>query len=135
MLIIFLDLDGVITTMGKINPIRVEIVKKVIKESGASVVLSSTWRLNAASYALAERIIGNFYSFTPDFPNAPGNDDTERRGYCVQAWLKEHPEVQKYAIIDDSALFLPEQEPNLFRTSGSLGITDEIADKVIEHFK
>ena len=55
------------------------------------------------------------------------------RGDEIQEWLDEHPEVEKYAIIDDDDDMLPEQEENFFQTDFQTGLTDEIAKKVIKH--
>lgn len=53
------------------------------------------------------------------------------RGDEVNAWLAKHPEVEKYAILDDDSDFYPDQP--LFKTSFTGGLTDDIAEKVIEY--
>jgi hypothetical protein len=55
------------------------------------------------------------------------------RGDEIKAWLSEHPEVDKYAILDDDSDMLDEQLPNFFKTTFQDGLTDDIAEKVTEH--
>jgi hypothetical protein len=45
-----------------------------------------------------------------------------------------HPEVDRYAILDDDTDFLEHQMPNFFHTSPSTGITQQLADKIVAHF-
>jgi hypothetical protein len=60
-------------------------------------------------------------------PNLPGGF----RGDEVQAWLDEHPEVMRYAIVDDDVDFHESQR--VFRTEWSTGITDETATQIIDY--
>jgi len=52
-------------------------------------------------------------------------------GFEIMEWLNRHPGARRYAILDDSSDFLWGQ--HLFRTTWEDGLTDEIADAVIEH--
>jgi Swiss Army Knife RNA repair-like protein len=56
------------------------------------------------------------------------------RGHEIQAWLNEHPEVERYAILDDDNDMLEHQMVNFFQTSCRTGITPEIADRIVAHF-
>ena len=56
------------------------------------------------------------------------------RGEEIQMWLMLHPEVEQYAILDDDDDMLPDQLPNLFQTSSTVGITEEIATAIENHF-
>lgn len=55
----------------------------------------------------------------------------ELRGDEINDWLAKHPEVDKYAILDDDSDFYDDQP--LFKTTFKDGLTDEIAEAVIEH--
>lgn len=57
--------------------------------------------------------------------------DHTLRGDEINAWLKDHPEVTKYAILDDDCDFYDDQP--LFQTTFQYGLTDEIAEAVIKH--
>jgi hypothetical protein len=54
------------------------------------------------------------------------------RGSEIAEWLSRHPEVDRYAIVDDDSDMLPEQVPFFVQTSFETGMTDEHAAKLIE---
>lgn len=141
MKILFLDIDGVCNSQqyakrrymetGKggimgIDPVPAKMVQRIIVETGCSVVLSSTWRLWSNSREDVEREVCSFIDVTKDLVSQP-------RGAEVQEWLDGHPEVTQYAILDDDSDFLPGQ--HLFKTSFNTGLTDDIAQSVIDHLK
>lgn len=63
----------------------------------------------------------------------PMLDSLGVRGHEIQAWLDKHPEVEKYAILDDDSDMLPEQMPNFFKTTFQNGLLEETMYKVIKH--
>jgi len=141
MKVLFLDIDGVCNSaeyaksrpkggLLGIDPKLAKKVRRVIKETGCEVVLSSTWRLYDKSRHDVRRDVCGFLDVTPNFQAGAQNGRTER-GYEVQDWLDRHPDVEVYAILDDDSDFLEDQW--LFKTTFKLGITDEIAAKVIAH--
>lgn len=137
--ILFLDIDGVVncaTTTQRsrgyigIDPEMAFLVGKIQLDTGCRVVLSSSWRGSVEGEKEIKEQVVNFIDKTPNTRRYP---DRLLRGYEIQDWLNAHPEVTKYAIIDDDSDMLPEQLPNFFQTSWKTGITKEIADKIIEH--
>ena len=62
-------------------------------------------------------------------------DDYCTRGMEILKWLSQngHDESDnfRYVILDDSSFFLPEQMPYLIKTSSSVGLTQEDAEKAI----
>lgn len=129
---LFLDIDGVCNCADTveqhrgfigINPVLMARVKQIIERTGCEVVLSSTWRLNTDGLAEVKRHI-KLYDVTPDRPGS-------LRGAEIKLWLDWHPEFEHYAILDDNSDFFGHQ--HLFKTTFATGITDEIANKVIEH--
>lgn len=123
---LFLDMDGVVNRFEPGEHILPELAARIdrIVEACAPlyVVLSSSWREDAHFYRLArERFV--IYDKTPSFSNV--------RGQEIAQWLEEHPEFDRYAILDDWNEFLPGQP--LFSTQTNVGITLEIAYAVIAH--
>ena len=55
------------------------------------------------------------------------------RGHEIQLWLDEHPEVRRYAILDDDDDMLEHQTPNFFQASCETGLTEELADRIVAH--
>ena len=145
MKILFLDVDGVCnsketlqrTTSGVygIDPYMAFMVGKIQLDTGCEVVLSSTWRYGEESRKeIRERVV-NFIDVTPNSWYHKEFDHHSIRGEEIQKWLNNHPEVTKYAILDDDSDMLPEQLTNFFQTSWEKGLTEEIAKRVTEHLK
>jgi len=120
--IIFLDIDGVLVTRNSVkyqflhqpqsDIIRfsrraVNNLNKLIKWTGARIVISSTWRL---LYTLDELIVkfkeqgikGEIIS-TTSIIHYVVEDDTPR-GKKITDWLVDRSDVDQYVIIDDDAL-------------------------------
>lgn len=132
MKILFLDIDGVVNCMYTaqrhrgmigIDPFMALMVDRIIQQTGCKVVLSSTWRLWPDSREEVKKQVCEFIDVTPVLSG-------EERGEEVAQWLAEHPEVEKYAILDDNSDFRPGQP--LFKTSWIEGLTDEICKEVIK---
>jgi hypothetical protein len=132
---LFLDIDGVVNCNSTrqrhrgfigIDPVLAAKVKRIIKTTGCRVVLSSMWRLDEESRAEVKRKVCNFIDVTGISPGG-------FRGMEVKTWLDEHKDlnIDRYAILDDAQDFYAEQP--LFRTEWRTGITDEIAQQVIDH--
>lgn len=134
MKVLFLDIDGVVnnaTTSQRhrgfigIDPMMAFTVGKIQLDTGCEVVLSSSWRVWPESIKEVEKQVVPLFDITPDFK---GKTD---RGCEVKAWLEKHPDVTRYAILDDNADFHPDQ--HLFKTSWPFGITEDIARAVTEY--
>lgn len=133
-LYLFLDIDGVVNSYRTkqrfggfigIDPELAAKVKRIITETGCKVVLSSTWRLDEKSQNHVKEKVCNFIDVTVSLPGLA------IRGQEVRQWVETHPEVKRYAILDDTDDFL-EGQP-LFQTRFATGITDDIADTVIKY--
>jgi HAD domain in Swiss Army Knife RNA repair proteins len=131
--ILFLDIDGVANNINTtqrhmgfigIDPIMAGRVKRIIRETNCEVVLSSAWRIGADSRDEVRKRVCGFIDITPN--NVDGF-----RGSEINAWLAKHADVTRYAILDDSNDFYPDQP--LFKTSWATGLTDTIADDVINY--
>lgn len=136
MTIIFLDIDGVLNCAGTtqqfngvigIDTQKVATMKRILDETGASVVLSSTWRFDQ-DWRLALSSAGLPIH---KFVGVTDRVDSRIRGEEIAKWLQEHDAIDRYAILDDDLDMLPGQ-PH-FKTTWQNGLTDEIADAVIHH--
>ena len=162
---IFLDFDGVLNTgrhiaalkrAGKplsdkygylFDPESVANLGTIIDATGASVVISSSWKFEGAERMAAmwrERCLpGRMIDITERCMTAeeirainPDFDDPEMfigKGNEIKHWLLEHtPEGYRYVILDDEPDILPEQRPNFIRIDPERGITEEDARQAIE---
>jgi hypothetical protein len=129
--LIFLDCDGVINKSGS-DPIDdglMDNLSRIVEETGAKIVISSTWRLyqdfhNGIRLALQERGI-DVVGATPEIHDAQRHEE-------ISQWLEAtNPSEFKYAVIDDNRGAAGDHP--YFGTTMSYGLTPEIADKVIKH--
>lgn len=146
MKVIFLDIDGVLNTREfleknipvmpmfngwgyAIDPRAVERLGAAIRATAASVVLSSTWRLFVPlmdlevflrAYGCPARIIDK----TPLL-------STFGREREVETWLKEHPEISRFVILDDQNVF-PTLTRRLIQVDPKTGLTWRDVDKLVE---
>ena len=107
-------------------------------QTGCEVVLSSSWRHYPDAVKIVSDSVVPLLGKTGDHKwdgkirTARGREwPHELRGDEINDWLAEHPEVEKYAILDDDGDFYDDQP--LFQTTFKEGLTDEIAEKVIVH--
>lgn len=153
MKVIFLDIDGVVNYVKSrwsfdhvtktsflvpegqnvgwygIDPEKVKIILSIVEKTKAKIVLSSTWRKHED---WLETMALNGFSSELFLGRTIHNWDFVR-GQEIQIWLDEHREIEKYAIIDDDSDMLDCQKDSFFQTSFEYGITEEIADRVINH--
>lgn len=153
MKVIFLDYDGVLNRIGNGHPTPVRTINGVmtmaepelvyrlnliVDRTDAELVLSSSWR-HLPDWRQAMKASGIVKAF---LDRTPSRSDHRKygieyqhlcRGHNIQDWLDEHPDVERYAIIDDCADMLRSQTPNFFRTNEQEGLTQEIADAVERH--
>ena len=145
MKVIFLDFDGVITshnTHWALSPIKMNYIARICAETGAKIVISSSWRMKDLETTLkyitdpkTPYVDGNPYTlsnFTIDVtPYWP--EKNWGRGDEIQCWLDFHPEVTNYVIIDDDVFdMLPCQEGHIIESDWEDGISKEMVDEAIE---
>jgi hypothetical protein len=112
--VIFLDFDGVVVCREKIygrledhnkwarnaQPEPVQQLNRIIRETGAKVVVSSTWRMHHDIPELDGTLRrsgfeGEIIGTTPVFH--------KERGVEIRAWLESHPEVEDWVVLDDDS--------------------------------
>ena len=136
MKVLFLDIDGVCNCRATearfggfigIDKHMARRVRQIVQDTGCSVVLSSTWRLDAKSREHVREMVTEFIDVTKSLGRGFRGDE-------VQEWLDRHPDVTRYAILDDDGDFHDGQP--LFQTSfmGD-GLTPEIEKQVTQYLK
>lgn len=158
--IIFLDIDGVLNTeswymqMTKetpkdkfgyaFDPQAVANLRKIVEETGADIVISSSWKCMGLSQMedmwkdrnLPGKIIGVTPNSVSDELLIDADIDSMElfhiRGEEIMEWLKKHGKhSSRYAIIDDMDNMLPEQQSHFVQTNPEMGITEADAEKAI----
>ena len=159
MKIIFLDIDGVLNSdtwdktdtfkngiypFKHFDPKAVSLFNKIISETNASVVLSSTWRLK---YNIEEMrnifakvgIKCNLIDFTPDLKI---NNNYVVRGNEILKWCKDNKDIigcrftdyTDFVIIDDNSDMLLWQSKYFFQTDRLCGLSPTITQNIIRQF-
>jgi len=162
--IIFLDIDGVLNTErwhlneghkdpqdqfgDDFDPGAVANLSLIIEETGADIVISSSWKFSGLESMQAmwreRKLPGKVIDVTPStvsdemLLNADSDelDKMPFKGYDVKEWLSNKgKQVKNYVIIDDENGFLPEQQSHLVLTDPVYGISKEDIDKTINILK
>lgn len=106
--VVFLDVDGVLHSLhGRDLFVRrcMSILADIVKSTGASIVLSSTWRTKEEqvillNQKLREYGMKNVKDRTPDFAHG-GTRFHQAREEEICYWLDQHPEVDRWVVLDD----------------------------------
>ena len=141
MKVLFLDIDGVInnantsftTGLWPLDRFAAFLVGKIVMHTECKAVLSSSWRNHPDGVDIVGKHITPVLDKTCRSWYDEKTDHHSIRGEEIQKWLDEHPEVERYAILDDDSDMLEEQMPNFFQTTWEEGLTEEIMNKVIKH--
>jgi hypothetical protein len=148
--ILFLDVDGVLNhravfvpgNPAPICPLAWDRCKRVVAQTGAKIVLSSTWRkgiLGADRHLEKLKSIGLFRLTHADWRtplNLPHFGDEPfaeypKRGDEIASWLSDHPDVATYAIVDDDSDMLWSQRPFFVQTNFDAGLLDPHCERLI----
>jgi hypothetical protein len=175
MKVIFLDVDGVLNSNDwyvrrqtevamdavnaqypfyEIDPNSVTQLNRITDETGAKIVVSSTWRLGRTVEQLVEffktvGVTGEVIDKTISMRSITNVSYSIPRGCEIELWLKEHGfqrinwskttqleylekgEVKNYIILDDDSDMLYGQREHFVKTPHMFGLTKRIADRAI----
>lgn len=138
--VIFLDIDGVLNhgdfcaeTPNRtieaypLDKKALTRLKTIVDETNADIVLSSSWRMVRQ---LKQAVKENLALFDMEFIGVTSCLYKER-GYEIQKYLDEHPEIEQFVILDDDADMV-HLMPHLVQTTWDHGLLDEHVAKAIE---
>lgn len=138
MTICFLDCDGVLNGIRNwppnagrdwIDPKTVVRLNKLTKRTGASLVISSTWRRFWDVPAILRKagITAPILGETPYLKSMS-------RGCEIKTWLAEHGEVKKFIILDDDS-DMDDLTDHLVQTEWDLGLQDKHIEDAIRKLR
>jgi hypothetical protein len=164
-LFVFLDIDGVLNgheyapecLCGQIHREKVGRLNRILRATGARVVLSSAWRylvhrgemnlmgmewLLRSHGMLAGRLAGITRMDTmivrPPYNGSPGSWPlTDERGRQISEWIvgegwTHYGESGRHVVIDDLDLGIRAAGHPFVQTDGKVGLTEDDADRAIE---
>jgi len=151
MKIIFLDIDGVLNIEEERDTIPMAIsssgiryrdfddipiercvnnLNRVISETGAEIVITSTWRIQHSVLSLM--YIFFLCGVKPAYIlGRTSYDSNVKRGEEITEWLKEHPEITNFVILDDDSDMVDLMD-HLILIDPEVGLTEADANKAIE---
>ena len=135
--VLFLDIDGVLNSFrsahafgefphgfddsnyAKFDHVAVALIRRLCKDSGAKIVLSSSWRVIHRFEEVGLKLDLPIIDRTPSL-----NNRGRIRGDEIKYWL-DFNKCSCYAIVDDDGDMLEEQLPYFVRTSIENGLSYE----------
>ena len=134
MKVIFLDIDGVLndfTSSANIwddtpTDMHLRNLKLIVDETGAEIILSSTWRLFMRSRRVVEKRLADF-----GMKLSGCTIELYNRAEEIQEWLDRHPEVDKFVILDDESIS-GKFPKNLVQTTMAYGLLPTHVRKAIK---
>lgn len=142
MKVLFLDIDGVLNShrsclalggfpygvegynRDQFDEVAVRLVRHIVKVAGASIVLSSSWRILHDYEDIARGLELPIIDCTPRLAGSRGSE--------IAAWLAQHPEVETYAIVDDDSDMLDGQVHRFVKTNMDNGLMWDDASLLAE---
>lgn len=132
--VLFLDYDGVVNTPiwnekgtkcrfnfpkdVKVNNFQaVQWISEFCQKCHYSIVVTSTWRMDRN---WRECLINGGLRSGIEILDCTDITDG-RRGDEIESWLKQHPEIKYYIIVDDDNDMLPAQQSHFVQTNTEIG--------------
>jgi len=133
MKILFLDIDGVINSyrtahaMGQFpftttphdlvlfDLTAIKLIQRICDDGDIKIVLSSTWRIHQDAKQIGEDLRLPIIDATPIKLGGT-------RGEEIAMWLRDHPEVTQFVIVDDDSDILSNQQKRFVKTTTADGL-------------
>ena len=116
-----------------LDPRALRNLKYIIEETGAKIVLSSSWRWDEKALAAVKKQLKsyNLELFDTTIMNIMS---TMSRTAEIQLYLKEHPSITNYVILDDDEIKEP-LKTHWVHCLFKNGLTKKLAEQAIEILK
>ncbi len=124
----------------QIDDLAVERLNRLVAETGAKIVISSSWRRILdppelrwllVEHGLCAEVVGETPSGDdPELLEVHGYLDRVFRGHEIDLWLRRHPEVSRFVILDDGS-DMAMHGSRLVQTDCEEGLLDEHVDLAI----
>ena len=140
MKVIFLDIDGVMNCENhpvvsevhvglEFSPEAIQTLQEVIEETGAKIVISSTWRFGRGVKELQDIFKPYSQVISDAIVGKTGEAENRQRsteiGWYIESSIGTDREVTDFVIIDDDIFDMNNLKPFLVRTNYQSGLTKE----------
>ena len=126
MKLIFLDIDGVLNQKGQqtqkictVEEKQLVLLSDLIRQSGAEVILTSSWRLTTDE-PWREPLLRGGVSVAGQTARLNGNN----RHREIELYLEEHAPVESFVILDDQAGRWGKLKNNCVHINPKVGLTE-----------
>jgi hypothetical protein len=141
MKIIFLDIDGVLNNDNHIyhygnNYIDNNLLNlfiAIVKSTESEVVLSSSWKISENKKKILFNKLSKFNIKILDSIIPQNKDGWINTSDEIQYWLKNHPQVSRFAILDDDVEMQYNIEEGFFKTDPAIGLTEDLSIDIIDY--
>lgn len=116
-----------------LDPRAIRNLKRIVDETGASIVLSSSWRWDGKAFKAVKQQL-KAYNIEIEDTTIMDVTKTMSRTDEIKLYLNEHPSIIKYVILDDANIEEPLTD-HWARCLFKNGLTKQVADKAIEILK
>lgn len=160
MKVIFLDIDGVLNSIESFektkkqypnseirydnpHPDHIQWLNKIVDETGAKVVISSTWRSEFSTMGFWRFLTlcgfrGEVIGKTPQLDTYRGTEikcwlvahQSKTKRFADSQWYRHKEEVDSFVIIDDDS-DMEDMIDRLVKVDGRIGLTEKEADEAI----
>lgn len=158
MKVLFLDFDGVLNSSQWLSEVRTYVtgawtntnwfdpaaiarLNKIIEETGAKIVVSSSWRIGRTVLDLCKILFGAGFvgaiigKITDELRRASEGRlrpeiEPVTRGEEIKIWLNAHPQVTHFAVVDDDSDMDLVRE-NFVQTDFETGLLDKHVGRII----
>lgn len=144
MKVLFLDIDGVLNSVYGVAPSdgpimkegKLRRVRRIVEETGAVVVLISSWRFHwdkkeekrtAVGKKLHEVLLSHGIEIASKTPSHRDGREEE-----IWTWLGLHPETKNFVVLDDAFLEADFLEGRVVKTASFRGLSESDAKRAIE---
>lgn len=148
---IFLDIDGVLNSehsLGRLDKVYFDKLERIIDETGAKIVISSSWRTDDVKSTIDEiietsryygcafpsKILDNIVGVTPKIyvyvPKSPHLEHVQR-GIEIKDFLDNHY-WDSYVILDDDTDMIGEQFKYFVHVSSDIGLSNDNVEQAIK---
>lgn len=139
--IIFLDFDGVLTNHESgqsFDPNCVELVRNLMLETDSDIVITSSHRQTKTLKQLKRKLAAHgipgdrVVDVTPDLSETSeeGIYIAASRGLEILQWLRKHPNIENYVILDDANI--SRHDENFVKTDMHYGFSIIELDKALQ---
>lgn len=115
----------------QLDKAAIERLNEIIRQTGAKIVVSSTWRMWYRAPGL--QLLLSSFGLHGDVIDRTVLSPSRYRAHEIQAWLNETKlKIESFVAIDDDSADMVEVKDRLVKTQSESGLLDEHIERAVE---